>query len=85
MGTLLGLAIEEVQVGESSEFVSKSLRQLALRRELGVVILAIRRSSGEMIFNPTAEAEINAGDFLIAMGETASLRRLERLITEVRA
>lgn len=81
----LDVGIEEVQVGESSEFVSKSLRQLALRRELGVVILAIRRSSGEMIFNPTAEAEINAGDFLIAMGETASLRKLERLITEVRA
>jgi len=81
----LDVGIEEVQVRENSEFVSKSLRQLALRRELGVVILAIRRSSGEMIFNPAAESEINAGDFLIAMGETASLRKMERLILEVRA
>lgn len=81
----LDVGIEEVQVGDSSELVSKSLRQLGLRREMGVVVLAIRRSSGEMIFNPAAESVINAGDFLIAMGDAASLRKLERLITEVRA
>lgn len=81
----LNVAIEEMQVREQCELVSKTLRQLALRRELGVVVLAIRRLSGEMIFNPDAESQVNAGDYLIVMGEGASLRRLEHLITEVRA
>jgi voltage-gated potassium channel len=78
------VGIEEVQIAANSEFVSKSLRELSLRRELGVVVLAIRRESGEMIFNPTAEAEINAGDYLIVMGQSDSLRKLEKLVTEVR-
>jgi voltage-gated potassium channel len=81
----LNVAIEEVQVREQCELVSKSLRQLALRRELGVVVLAIRRVSGDMVFNPDADSQLNAGDYLIVMGEAASLRKLERMIMEVRA
>ena len=36
-----------------------------------------------MLFNPPAEAEIEGGDFLIAMGETANLHKLEQMLTEV--
>ena len=45
-------------------------------------MLAIRKSDGEMLFNPPAEAEIQAGDFLIVMGEAANLRKLEKLLAD---
>jgi voltage-gated potassium channel len=81
----MDVAIEQVRVGEASEYVSKSLQQAQLRRDLGVVVLAMRKSSGEMLFNPPAEAEIQGGDYLIVMGRQADLRKLEGLLTEVRA
>jgi voltage-gated potassium channel len=81
----MDVAIEQVRVGDSSEYVSKSLQQAQLRRDLGVVVLAMRKSSGDMLFNPPAEAEIQGGDYLIVMGRQADLRKLESLLTEVRA
>jgi K+/H+ antiporter YhaU regulatory subunit KhtT len=38
-----------------------------------------------MLFNPPAEAGIASGDFLIVMGESANLQRLEQMLAEVRA
>ncbi len=81
----LNVVIEQVQVAETSEFAGRSLAQLQLRRDLGVIVLAIRRAEGTMNFNPPADAVIGRGDFLIAMGEPENLRRLERLLTEVDA
>jgi voltage-gated potassium channel len=81
----LDVSIEQVRVGEHSEYVSKSLRQMQIRRDLGVIVLAIRQKGGTMLFNPDPEAEIQGGDYLIAMGHSDQLRRLETLLAEVRA
>ncbi|HLJ47189.1 MAG TPA: potassium channel protein [Bryobacteraceae bacterium] len=77
----LDVAIEQIRVAPDTEFVSKTLRDMQIRRELGVIVLAIRKSSGQMLFNPPAETEICAGDFLIVMGEQPNLQRLERQVT----
>lgn len=77
----LDVAIEQVRVAPATEFVSKTLREMQIRRELGVIVLAVRTSDGRMNFNPPAETEIRAGDFLIVMGEQPSLRNLELLLT----
>jgi voltage-gated potassium channel len=84
-GIGLDVGIEQVRVPPTSGQISKTLHQMQIRRELGVIILAIRKSDGRMLFNPPAEAEVEAGDFLIAMGETANLQKLEQMLTEVRA
>ncbi len=76
----LDVAIEQIQVSAGTEFASKSLREMQLRRELGIIVLAIRKPGGQMIFNPPADMEMSPGDFLIAMGEVPNLQRLERLL-----
>jgi voltage-gated potassium channel len=81
----LDVGIEQVRVPAKSEFASKSLLETQLRKELGVIVLAIRKSDGRMLFNPAPEAAIEAGDYLIVMGEPGNLQRLEQLMTEVRA
>jgi voltage-gated potassium channel len=81
----LDVGIEQVRVPGSSEFVSKSLQETQLRKDLGIIVLAIRKSDGRMIFNPPAEAIIESGDHLIVMGEAANLRRLEKVFAEVGA
>ncbi|HEV2689114.1 MAG TPA: NAD-binding protein [Bryobacteraceae bacterium] len=81
----LDVGIEQLRVGAASEFASKSLEESRLRKELGVIVLAIRKSDGRMLFNPPADAALEGGDYLIVMGEAANLQRLESLLTEVRA
>lgn len=81
----LNVSIEQVAVSQHSEVVGKSLAQMQVRRELGVIVLAIRRAGGAMQFNPPADAVIGGGDCLIVMGEPANLRNLERLLSEVNA
>jgi voltage-gated potassium channel len=84
-GMGLDVGIEQVRVPASKEFAARTLQQMQIRRDLGVIVLAIRKSDGRMLFNPPADAEIEGGDFLIAMGETGNLQRLERMLTEVGA
>ena len=84
MGMGLNVSIEQVRVSEGSECVSKSLGEIQLRRQVGVIVLAIRKAGGTMLFNPDADATIAAGDFLIAMGDAAQLRQLEGMLAETR-
>lgn len=77
----LDVDIEQVRVPEVSEFSSRSLQQTGIRRELGVIVLAIRKSDGRMLFNPPAETVISGGDFLIVMGEPKNLRTLENMMS----
>ncbi len=77
----LDVDIEQVRVPEASEFAAHSLEQTRLRRELGVIVLAIRKIDGRMLFNPPAETVISAGDHLIVMGEPGNLRTLENMMS----
>ncbi|HVW84533.1 MAG TPA: NAD-binding protein [Bryobacteraceae bacterium] len=77
----LDVSIEQVQVGPGAGVLSRSLRDLDLRRDLGVIVLAIRKPGGQMIFNPPAETLIEAADYLIVMGTAPDLRKLENLLT----
>jgi len=43
-----------------------------------VIVLAIKRGQG-MRFNPSPDDRIEAGDFLIAMGEPSQLRQVEQM------
>jgi uncharacterized protein with PhoU and TrkA domain len=64
---------------------SKSIRELQIGRELGVIVLAIRSADGQMHFNPTADTQVHAGEYLIVMGRLGNLRTLESLVAESRA
>jgi voltage-gated potassium channel len=83
--TGLNVGIEQVQVGHRCAFAGKTLAEMAVRRESGVIVLAIRRASGEMLFNPPPEATVTSGDHLIAMGEAQGLRKLENVLMGVPA
>ena len=76
----LDLEIEQLPIGPGSSLVASSLEQLRLGSKYGVIVLAIRHKDGTMIFNPSAELLIEAGDVLIAMGERPKLKRLEQEI-----
>lgn len=73
----LNVRIEQIRVGGSSELAGRTLAEMRFRSEMQVIVLAIRRGGGEMLFNPAAEAKVESQDYLIVMGEPEPLRRLE--------
>ena len=75
----LELQMEEVKIPEGSVMAGVSLDQCGIGRELGVIIVGIKRSTGEMRFNPTSRSSIKAGDTLIALGEISKLKILEEM------
>lgn len=75
----LDLGFEQLEVEPTSRYVGHKLCDTNIRSELDVVVLTIRRRSGEMIFNPSGDAVIEAGDGLIAIGRADSLAELNRL------
>jgi voltage-gated potassium channel len=75
----LELGFEQLDVDPVSSLVNRKLSESVIRSELNIVIVSIRRSNGEIIFNPSGETKIEGGDMLIAIGNEESLARLNAL------
>ncbi|RKX60724.1 MAG: potassium channel protein [Thermodesulfobacteriota bacterium] len=75
------LQIEEVIVSPKSFLVGKTLIQSKIREVSNAIILAIKRSDGEMIFNPSSNTVIHKEDILIALGTIQDLDTLHKLAT----
>jgi voltage-gated potassium channel len=84
-GMGLDVGIEQMRVPAQSQSASKTLLDARIREDAGVIVLAIRKNNGRMLFNPPPDAPIDAGDHLIVMGEAENLRRLEQVLAEVGA
>lgn len=74
-GQSLDLRMEEYAVCEGSALVGKSLAESEIRQNYGLIIVAVKKESGKMIFNPLANYVIEKGDKLIALGEEDSIGR----------
>lgn len=75
------IAIEQLRVAEGTAVVARTIREMQIGRDLGVIVMAIRKADGVMVFNPTADTTVNAGDYLIVMGPQEKLQTLEALVT----
>jgi len=79
-GKSMELQCEEFLVKPNSSLVGSSLQEAEIRKNLGVIIVAIKETSGKMVFNPSRDVRINAGDTLITLGEKKDLVRLEKIL-----
>lgn len=78
----LDVGIEQVRVGPPTIPGPRTLEHMQVRKELGVIVLAVRKADGRMVFNPAADAELETGDYLVVMGEPSGLQKLEHLLAE---
>jgi voltage-gated potassium channel len=75
----LELGFEQLEVEAGSKLIGRKLSETNIRSELDIVIVSIRRSHGEVVFNPSGEAKIQTGDMLIAIGRGEALQKLNAL------
>jgi voltage-gated potassium channel len=75
----LNLQLAEALIGENSTIANKTLQQSGIRQQLGIIVVAIKKRSGQMVFNPTSDSVIETGDYLIALGPIENVRQLEEI------
>jgi voltage-gated potassium channel len=69
------LSMEELEVGEGSEFNGRTIREAGFRDRFNTVIVAVRRGT-EMIFNPGPDLVLRQGDILILVAEPETLLKM---------
>jgi voltage-gated potassium channel len=62
-----------------------SLKDSGIRQKYDLIVIAIKTAAGAMLFNPSFESVIGAGDTVIAVGEVDNLDRLEKVLSPLKA
>jgi voltage-gated potassium channel len=75
----MDLQIEELKVEENSRLAGVSLRESRLSQDLGVIVVAVLRPNGEVVYGPQGEVVIEAGATLVAIGQRKALDQVESL------
>ena len=76
----MDLKMEELLVGDRSRLKGLTLIDSGIRQEMDVIIVAVRKSGGEMAFNPSSQTRIEPGDTLIALGNPNDLDQLATIL-----
>jgi voltage-gated potassium channel len=75
----LDLQIEEVAIAPDSRFAGQTVKSSSIRYDLGIIIVAIKKPNGTMVFNPASEVAIEPRDVLITLGDRKGLDRLAEM------
>ncbi len=73
------LRMEEIEITERCDNAGKSIRDLHIGRDTGALVVALRKPDGSFDTTPSADATIDLGDVLIAVGTASELQALEEL------
>jgi len=71
------IQMEEIPVSPASEMANVQLKDSGIRQRYNLIIIAIMKPDGNMIFNPSFETIITPNDTVIAVGEADNLQKLE--------
>ncbi|MFO7665432.1 MAG: potassium channel protein [Desulfobacterales bacterium] len=74
------ITMEEIPVSSSSSLINIMLKDSGIRQKYNLIIIAIKKPDGSMLFNPSFETKIEAGDTVIAVGEDSNLQKLEKIL-----
>jgi voltage-gated potassium channel len=73
----LELQIEEITVSVNSELAGKSLIDSGVRQSMGIIIVGIKQTDGQMTFNPPPGKVIEPNSVLIILGQRKAISQLE--------
>jgi voltage-gated potassium channel len=74
-------SMEEIAVSESSPLAGVPLIDAGIRKDLDLIVVAIKRADGASLFNPTPQTTLQGGDTLIVVGMRHNLEKLEELMS----
>ncbi len=80
MNEHLNLVMEECRIREGSDVIGKTLKESNLRRDFGIIIVAIKKKSEEMIYNPQPDEKLDGNDVLVVLGKRTDLERMQSIL-----
>lgn len=75
-----GIQIDEIFVPKHSRYTNIALKDSGIRQDFNLIIISIRKASGEMLFNPHFETLIESDDIVIVMGKSPDLKKFAKAI-----
>ena len=73
------LRLEEVIIPDGSSFIGRSLRDVPIRAETRLLVVALRVDK-KFIYNPEPSTVMEAGTVLVVLGESAQVSRLREMV-----
>ena len=83
MDPKMDITMEQILVKKDSPIEGKTLEQSRIRQEYGLIVIGIKKSAGGMVFNPSHQEVMEAGDLLIAMGSRAEMERMQDCVCKL--
>lgn len=75
-----GLSIQEAVILPTSRLVGKTVMESNLRRDFGAMIIAIKKTTGDMAFSPGPHATFDAGDVIVAITKKENMEGMEKMM-----
>jgi len=69
----LALYMEEFTVKKESSVTNRSLIECDIRRKANVIVVALKKPGEEIVFNPSPDFKIEAGDTLLVLGDKKAI------------
>jgi K+/H+ antiporter YhaU regulatory subunit KhtT len=76
------LAFSEIRLRKTSAFAGQLIRDLSLRAQTGILIIAVSRA-GRVYLEPNPDFQLFPGDRLVLMGEPLALKHAEQVLQQV--
>jgi len=77
----LEIETEQLHIAKDSPLCNRTLEEARVRQTYGLIVLALKKASGGMLFNPEGTTKVESGDVLIAMGRRAELERMGKALS----
>jgi voltage-gated potassium channel len=74
----LNAEIDELAVRGGSSLVGRSIGELRIHHDYGLLVLALRRGEGQLLVSPQADQQLQAQDVVIVLGSAENIGRFRR-------
>jgi len=79
----LAIEMDDMPIQSSSAIAGHSLRDADIKRRTGVIVVAIKRSDGRVVFPPSGDELLTPGDSVVMLGQREHLDRFRKEYLQV--
>lgn len=76
--TSLAIEMDELPIMSGHALAGQSVRDADIKRRTGVIVVAIKRGDGQLIFPPSAEEVLAPGDSVVLLGRRGNLEHFRQ-------
>ena len=76
--SVMDVEVDELTIPATNPLIGRSVFDAESRRRHGLLVVAVKRHEGSMIFNPDSDFVFAAGDTMIVMGKPDDLQRFRQ-------